>query len=264
MKYWITLVVSVCFLQKTYAQEQSARQIKKEWVSALRDIYKKTHAPYVREMLTLAKKMKVVSSEHAPVWKKTSAVHFVPITLRDTMTPYCKEYVLNTAMPAWQLGGCVFFKYGGDSSSSLYKGLALFHELQHTLAPLALTATDHAKEERRVYSIQNEILSVLGGKAYDIFLEHEIAYVTFYMNYVGKEDLSNLPRHLSERPKLDAVFGKPCSVAERYTRESTVWIHVIMKYLSRTMNSEDAERAQVAFLQNLYRKDIYTNTTPTQ
>ena len=215
---------------------------KKLWVSALRELYEKTHSPDVREMIAQSKK-----------------VQFIAVTLKDTSNLQIKQYVLNESMPAWQMGDSLYVKILGDSSSSFYKGLTYFHELQHSkVRPVLLyDYVGHSKEERRVYAMQNTLLLQLGGERYQKFLDNEVWYVTLYMNHVGKNDLDLLPRHLSERPNLDYIFGPSLSRAERYVRESMFWIHVIMEYLARNMKADELENAQAYFLQNLYQKEIY-------
>ena len=215
---------------------------KKLWISALRELYEKTHSPDVREMIAQSKK-----------------VQFIAVTLKDTSNLQIKQYVLNESMPAWQMGDSLYVKILGDSSSSFYKGLTYFHELQHSKVPSTYLYDyiGRSREERRVYIMENALLLQLGGERYKKFLDNEVWYVTLYMNHVGKNDLDLLPHHLSERPNLDYIFGPSLSRAERYVRETMFWTHVIMEYIARNVTEGDIESTQAYFLQNLYQKEIY-------
>ena len=255
MKHCLLLLTTLClFSSSLFAQ----KKIKKEWVSTLHYLCEKTHSPSAYEALRIARKMKIRRPGEILDTASKNTVYFIPVTLADTVYPLLRHYILNKSVSAWQFQRAVYVKNFGEPTSSFYKALVLFHEIQHTQAVgVCMTPTQHAKEELRVYVMQNEILTLLGGSAYKNFLEEEIAYVTFYMNHAGVNDLDLLPRHLSVKPELDSIFGKTLSVTERNARHSTFWIHVIMKYLERTNTGLNVQMNQTYFLQTLYQKDIY-------
>lgn len=141
--------------------------------------------------------------------------------------------------------------------SNIWKGITIIHEGFHALTFISnpyesQTDDEYAAEEMKAHTIQNRIMSELGGKKYAKLLNQEKIKLKARIASHNLKLGTVFPARDKNYPELDEFFGKTESDFETNYRGTSFWMHVVFELIDDNFKA-DASKVKINFLKGLYQ-----------
>ncbi len=112
--------------------------------------------------------------------------------------------------------------------------------------------------QMKIFSLQNQVLSTLGGKKYEDILNKEMARIE--KEIAGKKTM--VPRHDLYENELAEIFGRSESEKESEMRAEAVWVGAFLNFYDKKYeNKEEAFKEKLSFFQDIYSKRSFVKST---
>lgn len=110
----------------------------------------------------------------------------------------------------------------------------------------------------KIFSLQNQILSALGGKKYEDIINKEITRIEKEI----AEGKILTPRRDLYKDELAEIFGRSESEKESEMRSEAVWIGAFLDFYDKKYkNREEAFEEKLSFFTDIYSKRNFTKST---
>ena len=141
--------------------------------------------------------------------------------------------------------------------SNTWKGITTIHEGFHAMTfithPYATQTDDeYAEEELKAHTLQNRIMTKIGGKKYAALLDTEKKRLQKKITDAGLTVGSDFPERDKNYPELDEFFGISHSSMETDYRGTSFWMQATLELVDDELGAK-AHDVKVGFLKALYK-----------